>query len=78
LAWLATALREFTHFLAAFMGLATRYSGNGAIHQICIDWRHMGEVLAAARDLYEFKGVNVAARLETLCDPPGRTRRLRG
>jgi DNA modification methylase len=50
---------EFIRFLATFMGLAARYSGDGAIHQICMDWRHMGEVLAAARDLYEFKNLCV-------------------
>jgi DNA modification methylase len=50
---------EFTCFLSTFMGLATRYSGDGAIHQICMDWRHMGEVLAAAPDLYELKNLCV-------------------
>ena len=41
------------------MGHAARYSGDGAIHYICMDWRHMGEVLAAARDLYELKNLCV-------------------
>ena len=50
---------EFTRFLATFMGLATRYSGDGAIHQICMDWRHVAEVLAAGRDLYEYKNLCV-------------------
>jgi DNA modification methylase len=50
---------EFTRFLATFMGLATRYSGDGAIHQICMDWRHVAEVLAASRDIYEFKNLCV-------------------
>ena len=43
---------EFIRFLATFMGLASRYSGDGAIHHVCMDWRHMGEILAAAGDLY--------------------------
>ena len=50
---------EFTRFLATFMGLATRYSDDGAIHQICMDWRHVAEVLAASRDIYEFKNLCV-------------------
>ena len=50
---------EFTRFLATFMGLATRYSDDGAIHQICMDWRHVAEVLAAAGDLYEYKNLCV-------------------
>ena len=43
---------EFTVFLATVMGLMARYSGDGAIHDICMDWRHLGEVMAAAKGLY--------------------------
>src|SRR5882757_8395055 len=50
---------EFIRFLATFMGLATRYSDDGAIHQICMDWRHVAEVLAAAGNLYEYKNLCV-------------------
>src|SRR5262245_13606844 len=50
---------EFTRFLNTFMGLAARYSVDGAIHFICMDWRHLGEVLAAGRDFYEFKNLCV-------------------
>jgi DNA modification methylase len=50
---------EFTRFLNTFMGLAARHSGDGAIHFICMDWRHLGEVLAAGRDFYEFKNLCV-------------------
>jgi len=50
---------EFTRFLATFMRWAGRYSSEGAIHYICMDWRHMGEVLAAGRDLYELKNLCV-------------------
>ena len=34
------------------MGLMARYSGDGAIHDICMDWRHLGEVMAAAKGIY--------------------------
>ena len=36
-----------------------KYSQDGAIHYICMDWRHMGEVLDAASELYELKNVCV-------------------
>jgi len=50
---------EFTAFLASFMGHAVRHSQDGAIHFVCNDWRHMGEVLDAASELYELKNVCV-------------------
>lgn len=50
---------EFTNFLSSFMGHAVQYSQNGAIHFICMDWRHMGEILDAASELYELKNVCV-------------------
>lgn len=43
---------EFEHFLATAMGLMAHYSADGAIHDICMDWRHVGEVLAAAKGIY--------------------------
>jgi DNA modification methylase len=50
---------EFTEFLSSFMAQAVQYSQDGAIHYICMDWRHMGEVLNAAGELYELKNVCV-------------------
>jgi len=39
---------EFTRFLkAVFVNLAG-HAADGAIHFVCMDWRHVGEVLAAA------------------------------
>ena len=43
---------EFVGFLATAMGLMARYSIDGSIHDICMDWRHTGEVLAAAEGIY--------------------------
>ena len=38
---------EFTAFLhTAFQNLAD-FSVDGSIHFVCMDWRHMGEMLAA-------------------------------
>ena len=44
--------REFTAFLAGSFQLLCRYSKDGSIHQICMDWRHMGEMLAAGGQHY--------------------------
>jgi DNA modification methylase len=50
---------EFIGFLGAFMGHAVRFSQDGAIHFVCMDWRHLGEVLAAGGGFYEFKNLCV-------------------
>src|ERR1700730_10411719 len=51
---------EFTAFLARACSLMTRHSVDGAINFICMDWRHMGELLTAARDIYsELKNICV-------------------
>lgn len=47
---------QFIHFLSRFMALNCQYSVNGSIHFICMDWRHLRELLAASTDNYsEFK-----------------------
>lgn len=38
---------EFTRFLAGSINNAVRHCVDGAILHICMDWRHMGELLAA-------------------------------
>jgi hypothetical protein len=45
-------VQEFTDFLNRAFRNLTSYSEEGAIHFICMDWRHMGEVLDAAEGLY--------------------------
>ena len=50
---------EFAHFLGKVFKNLIEASTDGAIHFICMDWRHMGEVLTAARDHY--------AELKNLC-----------
>src|SRR6202048_5217278 len=51
---------EFTAFLGeAFRNLAA-FSVDGAIHFVCMDWRHVEELLAAGRDAYgELKNICV-------------------
>jgi DNA modification methylase len=52
--------RQFTEFLAAIFQNMAEVSVDGAIHFICMDWRHIGEVLAAGKGIYsELKNVCV-------------------
>ena len=54
---------QFTAFLATSFGNLVGHSAGGAIHFICMDWRHIGEVIAAGRDTYsELKNLCVWAK----------------
>jgi DNA modification methylase len=49
---------QFTTFLSNVFALLCKYSTDGSIHQICMDWRHMREMLAAGDANYsELKNV---------------------
>jgi DNA modification methylase len=43
---------QFTKFLEESLGMLAEYSVDGAIHFVCSDWRHLGEMLAAGRRTY--------------------------
>lgn len=43
---------EFTHFLVSAISLFGRWSNEGSLHFICIDWRHIAQLLAAGREVY--------------------------
>jgi DNA modification methylase len=43
---------EFTAFLRTVMTRLAEASADGSIHFICMDWRHMAELLAAGRSCY--------------------------
>src|SRR5690606_29030756 len=43
---------EFGSFLAYSFANLARFSADGALHYICIDWRHMHEVLGAGGVTY--------------------------
>lgn len=43
---------EFTMFLRTVFQNLAQHSVDGSIHFICMDWRHMGEVLAAGEAAY--------------------------
>jgi DNA modification methylase len=54
---------EFTMFLASTFSLAAQYSREGSIHYVCMDWRHLGEALAAGNEAYtELKNLVVWAK----------------
>src|ERR1700730_8833899 len=51
---------EFTAFLNKACKLLAAHSADGAIHFICMDSRHLGELLAAGKAAYsEFKNICV-------------------
>lgn len=43
---------EFTAFLFSFMKLSAAHSIGGGLNYVCMDWRHMQEVLAAGAKAY--------------------------
>jgi DNA modification methylase len=52
--------QEFTDFLSRVCNLLARYSRDGSLHFVCMDWRHLHEVLTAGREAYsELKNICV-------------------
>jgi DNA modification methylase len=43
---------EFTRFLSSFCRNLASFTIDGAVHYICMDWRHAGELLRAGRIAY--------------------------
>ena len=43
---------QFTTFLRTVTSNLAAFSDDGSIHYVCMDWRHMGELLAAGRSAY--------------------------
>ena len=51
---------EFIAFLSKALGLLAAHSRDGAIHFVCMDWRHLFELLTVGRGVYsEFKNLCV-------------------
>jgi DNA modification methylase len=51
---------EFEAFLATTLGHAARSAVDGSLHFVCLDWRHIKELLEATADLYtEMKNLRV-------------------
>jgi 16S rRNA G966 N2-methylase RsmD len=54
---------DFTAFLSTALGRAAEHSRDGALHFVCMDWRHMRELLAAGAEAYtELKNLCVWAK----------------
>jgi DNA modification methylase len=54
---------EFTGFLRAVFRNLVAFSTDGAIHYLCMDWRHMREILDAAEGIYsELKNLCIWAK----------------
>jgi DNA modification methylase len=43
---------EFKQFLTTALSVAINASRDGALHYVCMDWRHLHEALSAAKPLY--------------------------
>lgn len=44
---------EFVSFLTNSLQLMSNFSANNSVHFICMDWRHLGELLAAGKQNYD-------------------------
>jgi len=44
---------EFTEFLRRAFTQLTRNTVNGSVHFVCMDWRHLQEILSAGRQAYD-------------------------
>jgi DNA modification methylase len=44
---------EFVSFITASLRLMARFSTPGSIHFVCMDWRHMEELLTAGKQIYD-------------------------
>ena len=43
---------QFRNFLSQTLGNGVRVSVEGAVHFVCMDWRHIGELIEVGRELY--------------------------
>ena len=43
---------EFIRFLKSSLTQVARFSSDDSLHYLCMDWRHLKELLAAAEDVY--------------------------
>jgi DNA modification methylase len=54
---------EFTNFLIRALSLFASHSVEGSLHFLCMDWRHLEEILSAGRTAYsEFRNLCVWAK----------------
>ena len=46
------SMAEYRNFLTQALGHSARASIDGALHFVCIDWRHVGDLVEAGREVY--------------------------
>jgi DNA modification methylase len=44
---------EFAAFLTQALALLARHSSSNSVHFVCMDWRHLGQLLAAGKQTYK-------------------------
>ena len=44
---------EFVSFLNNSLRLMARYSANNSVHYLCMDWRHVGDLIAVGKQIYD-------------------------
>jgi DNA modification methylase len=44
---------QFRRFLSETLGNGIQFSTEAAIHFVCMDWRHIGDLIAVGRELYD-------------------------
>lgn len=55
--------QDYISFLASSLGLAVKHSVQGSIHYVCMDWRHLRELIEAGDRVYtELKNLVVWAK----------------
>ena len=55
---------SFTDFLKVTLGATASVSRDGAVHFVCMDWRHVGELIDAGRTVYG-EALNLAVWVKT-------------
>ena len=56
---------EFTRFLETALSLHAAHSEDGALHFVCMDWRHSAELLAAGKSVYRDELKNTCVWVKT-------------
>jgi hypothetical protein len=55
--------QEFQGFLSKTLGLAAEFSTDGSLHFVCMDWRHIQDLLAAGANIYYLFGSKESLRV---------------
>lgn len=56
---------QFIAFLSTTLNNAARVSRDGAVHYVCMDWRHVFELISASRSVYGHEMLNLCVWSKT-------------